>query len=330
MYNPYAQQADDANSKQQKPFVSTAQPFTNQNGHFTQAGYNQQQQHQQQQQQQWNNNIQTPHQQQQNIQQQNNIPDTQGFNTLLNDPAAQMGLRFSQSAFNASQQYMQQNIKQLVSDENIKYYFKVSNSYVLKKLLLIIFPYRNKTWIRQFRTTTDAQGNSFEIYSTPVDDSNAPDLYIPSMALMTYILLWAVMSGINGDFHPQLLGYALTRTIAFYIVDILLLKISFYALSINSKPSKFLDLVSYSGYKFVTTLLLMVVKHFFSSYFIIIAFFFALIFSLGFFLMRSLRYVVLPSGMDSGAISPGSKRLRTQFLFFYSFVIQAVLIWFMA
>ncbi|QOU22225.1 hypothetical protein BRETT_002397 [Brettanomyces bruxellensis] len=328
MYNPYAQQAEDANSKQQQPFVSTAQPFANQNGRFTQAGYNQQQQ--QQQQQQWNNNMQIPQQQQQQQQQQQNNISGQGFNTFLNDPAAQMGLRFSQSAFNASQQYMQQNIKQFVSDENIKYYFKVSNSYVLKKLLLIVFPYRNKTWIRQFRTTTDAQGNSLEIYSTPVDDLNAPDLYIPSMALMTYILLWAVMSGINGDFHPQLLGYALTRTLAFYIVDILLLKISFYALSINSKPSKIWDLVSYSGYKFVTSLLLMVVKHFFSSYFVIAAFFLALSFSLGFFLMRSLRYVVLPSGMDSGAISPGSKRLRTQFLFMYSFVIQAVLVWLMA
>ncbi|VEU20319.1 DEKNAAC101152 [Brettanomyces naardenensis] len=252
------------------------------------------------------------------------------LNSLFADPATQMGLHFSQTAFNASQQYMQQNLKQFVSDENIKYYFKVSNSYVLRKLLLILFPYRNKSWTRQFRATTDAQGNAVEIYATPIDDVNAPDLYIPSMALVSYILFWAVFSGFKGDFHPQLLGYALTRTLAFYILDVLLLKLSFYALAINSKNAKIWDLVSYSGYKFITTLLLMIVKNTFSSYVIVIFFFLLLLFSLGFFLMRSLRYAVLPSGMESGSISSASKRLRTQFLFVYAFILQAAIVWIMA
>ncbi|KAG7857248.1 hypothetical protein KL919_003885 [Ogataea angusta] len=51
------------------------------------------------------------------------------INTFFNDPAAQMGLQFSQSAFNASHQYMQQNFGQLVANQDIKYYFKVSNQY---------------------------------------------------------------------------------------------------------------------------------------------------------------------------------------------------------
>lgn len=313
MYNPYAQQSQNT---PQNGGTAAAPGFSNPN--MRAQGRNQ-----------FNapNNMNYNNAQQPNNAAQPNQPN---FNNFLSDPAAQMGLHFSQSALSASQQYMQQNLSQFVSDENIKYYFKVSNSYVFHKLGLIAFPYRNKSWIRQFRTTTDAQGNTVDIYATPIDDVNAPDLYIPSMSLMTYILVWAILSGFEGEFHPQLLGYALTRTIAYYIVDVLLLKISFYALGIETKKAKIWDLISYSGYKFVTVLPLMLAKKSSSSYMLTAAVFFTLIFSLGFFLMRSLRYVVLPTGMEGGNISIGSKRLRTQFLFLYAFVIQAVIVWLMA
>ncbi|GMG37410.1 unnamed protein product [Ambrosiozyma monospora] len=187
------------------------------------------------------------------------------FNTFFNDPAAQMGLHFSQSAFNASQQYMQNNFGQYVGNSSdIKYYFKVSNSYVMKKLFLILFPYRNKTWTRQFRTSTEVGANgsaqATEIYATPIEDVNAPDLYIPLMAFMSYIIFWALLSGFEGDFHPQLLGYATSKTFAFYFLDVLLLKAFFYLLSIPSKNSKIWDLVSYSGYKFVSVFVLMMIN----------------------------------------------------------------------
>ncbi|KAG7694774.1 hypothetical protein KL933_002148 [Ogataea haglerorum] len=257
-------------------------------------------------------------------------PRTQTANikTFFNDPAAQMGLQFSQSAFNASHQYMQQNFGQLVANQDIKYYFKVSNQYVLSKLLLILFPFRNKTWTRQLRSADVSQ--SVEMYATPIEDVNAPDLYIPLMAFVSYVLLWAVFSGINGTFHPQLLGYATTRTLAFYLMDICLIKISFYVLGVNQKNRKLWDLVSYSGYKFISILVLMLIKNLLSSKVLIYTGFLANISSLGFFLMRSLKYVVLPSGLDANSLSSGARRIRTQFLFVYSFVVQAIMVWAMA
>ncbi|KAH3663649.1 hypothetical protein OGAPHI_005050 [Ogataea philodendri] len=254
--------------------------------------------------------------------------NTANINSFFQDPAAQMGLQFSQSAFNASHQYMQENFGQLVSNQDVKYYFKVSNSYVLQKLLLILFPYRNKTWTRQTRSSDVSQ--NVELYATPIEDVNAPDLYIPLMSFVSYVLLWAVFSGLNGTFHPQLLGYATTRTLAFYVVDIALIKISFYVLGVNQKNRKLWDLVSYSGYKFISILCLMMIKNFFSSSFAIYTGFLATICSLGFFLMRSLRYVVLPSGLEANNLSSGAKRIRTQFLFVYSFLVQAVMVWIMA
>ncbi|GME81750.1 unnamed protein product [Ambrosiozyma monospora] len=258
------------------------------------------------------------------------------FNTFFNDPAAQMGLHFSQSAFNASQQYVQNNFGQYVGNSSdIKYYFKVSNSYVMKKLFLILFPYRNKTWTRQFRTSTEVGANgsaqATEIYATPIEDVNAPDLYIPLMAFMSYIIFWALLSGFEGDFHPQLLGYATSKTFAFYFLDVLLLKTFFYLLSIPSKNSKIWDLVSYSGYKFVSVFVLMMIKYFTNnSYFFSYGGLLVIVFSLGFFMMRSLRYVVLPSGLEAGNLSAGTKRARTQYLFAYSFLIQTVMVWLMA
>lgn len=259
--------------------------------------------------------------------QQNQPPDGQ-FNQFFNDPTTQMGLKFSQTAFNASQNYMQQNLEQFVSTNDIKYYFKVSNAYVLKKLMLIIFPYKNKGWIRQTKGDPNNNNNSnnvTEVYASPIEDINAPDLYIPTMAFLSYILVWALEEGVKGDFHPEMLGYATTRTLAFYIMDFILLRASFYVLGIGSRNSKMWDLVSYTGYKFVP-ILLMLLMGIFSNGSVITKYIglFALVFSHGFFLMRSLRYVVLPGG---GYGNGGESRLRIQCLFIYCFVVQGVFMW---
>lgn len=59
-----------------------------------------------------------------------------------------------------------------------------------------------------------------------------------------------MMAGLQGAFNPELLGY--TATYAFFVVciEILLLKFGCYLLSISNE-SQLLDLVAYSGYKFV-------------------------------------------------------------------------------
>lgn len=342
MYNPYQAQVDNdsrnGGRNQQESNINQAPNWSsnssnNMSNQYQQTQQQTQQQYQQQQQQQ---------QQFQNFNQQssthagfNSGPTPAGhngtpFNTFFSDPAAQMGLQFSQTAFNASQQYMQHNLGQFVSNKDIKYYFKVSNAYVLKKLVLILFPYKNKSWIRQSIKDSNNDVNNMnnsasEIYATPIDDVNAPDLYIPTMAFLTYILVWALEAGVQGDFHPEMLGYATTRTLAFYIMDFILLRISFYVLGINSRSSKMWDLVSYTGYKFVPILMLLVLEistgHSITIRYMGLV---MLVFSHGFFLMRSLRYVVLPGGGFGG-----DSKIRMQYLFVYCFVVQGLFIWLM-
>lgn len=93
------------------------------------------------------------------------------------------------------------------------------------------------------------QSYSFN-YLPPRDDLNSPDMYIPMMALITYILLSTVLAGIRGSFHPEILGSITSTALAVIIFEIIVLKLAMYMLSI-SNDSQLLDLVAYSGYKFV-------------------------------------------------------------------------------
>lgn len=88
------------------------------------------------------------------------------------------------------------------------------------------------------------------MYLPPREDINSPDMYIPVMALVTYILLSTLLAGMRGTFHPELLGTTATAAFAVVAGEILVLKIGCYLLNI-SNDSQLLDLVAYSGYKFV-------------------------------------------------------------------------------
>lgn len=148
----------------------------------------------------------------------------------------------------------------------LKHYFNVSNSYVVNKLFLVLFPWRHKPWSRK-QTTSNGQDGW---YLPPRDDINSPDMYIPGetslfplvfslesllilypvMALVTFILLSTLIAGLRGDFKPELLGYTATKGLVVVIVEIFALKLGCYLLSISSQSQLF-DLIAYSGYKFV-------------------------------------------------------------------------------
>jgi hypothetical protein len=58
----------------------------------------------------------------------------------------------------------------------LKHYFNVSNSYVLSKLLLVIFPWRHRPWSRKQGISPSGQDGYF---LPPREDINSPDMYIP-------------------------------------------------------------------------------------------------------------------------------------------------------
>lgn len=97
------------------------------------------------------------------------------------------------------------------------------------------------------------------IYLPPRDDLNSPDMYIPAMAIVTYILLCAVLLGIRGGFHPEKLGSFTSSAIGVVLIEIVCLKVAMYILNITN-DSQLLDLFAYSGYKFVGVIVVFVLS----------------------------------------------------------------------
>ena len=141
-----------------------------------------------------------------------------------------------------------------VQIEQLKYYFDVSNSYVIKKLMLLSFPYKNKVilyilivknWTRIIAREGQVGG-----YLSPRDDINAPDLYIPLMSFVTYILLISVlMFNTSSKFSPDVFGLTSSSALFALIVEVLISKLGFYVM--NVKNVSFLDTFAYCGYQFI-------------------------------------------------------------------------------
>ncbi len=81
-------------------------------------------------------------------------------------------------------------------------------------------------------------------------DVNSPDLYIPAMALLTYIIGAGVTLGYGGSFCPESLGIFTSQSLGWLVLEVCVLTFAFYLLNIQSHLS-YLDIMAYSGYKFV-------------------------------------------------------------------------------
>ncbi|VEL30200.1 unnamed protein product [Protopolystoma xenopodis] len=123
----------------------------------------------------------------------------------------------------------------------LKHYFAVDNSYVARKLMLLLFPYAHSSWALSY----DHSGPV-----PPRSDINALDLYIPSMAFVTYLLMSGIVFGMQNRFSPEYLGLASSQALAWIVVEILLLYFMLYLFRIQISLT-YLDLIAYSGYKFV-------------------------------------------------------------------------------
>ncbi|URE04337.1 YIF1 [Musa troglodytarum] len=138
---------------------------------------------------------------------------------------------YGEKFLGSSSEFMQSNISRYFS--NPQYYFQVNDQYVRNKLKVILFPFLHRGhWTR----ITEPVGGRLS-YKPPVYDINAPDLYIPFMAFGTYI----VIAGFS--FTPEILSLQLTRGLAGWFMQVLLLKGLLYSLGSGEAP--LLDMVSY-------------------------------------------------------------------------------------
>ncbi|KAG8522627.1 Protein YIF1A [Galemys pyrenaicus] len=219
-------------------------------------------------------------------------------NHFLGDPMANVALAYGSSIASQGKDMVHKELHRFVSVNKLKYFFAVDTTYVAKKLGLLVFPYTHQSWEVQY---------SRDVPLPPRQDLNAPDLYIPTMAFITYVLLAGMALGIQkrgqsepppaadgGElpicgrrFSPEVLGLCASTALVWVVMEVLALLLGVYLAAARSDLST-LHLLAYSGYKYVGMILSVLTGLLFGSdgYYVALAWTSS---ALMYFIVRSLR-----------------------------------------
>lgn len=131
----------------------------------------------------------------------------------------------------------------------LKQYFNVTHSYVRWKLLFVMFPF-----LPSANAGTVTRSVSRSVPSTDEEDSTGlrlypgrrPDLYVPLMGYISYILVYGLSRGKN--FHPDDLYNIASLAGVLALLEVLLVKGGSYILAVPTL--NLTDIVAVCGYKF--------------------------------------------------------------------------------
>lgn len=175
---------------------------------------------------------------------------------MFQQPIVQdMALQYGQKLADQGKELVHKEFEKYVSVSKLKYYFAVDNRYVLNKLRLIFFPFAQRDWSLKFDQDQPVQ---------PRFDINAPDLYIPTMGYITYIVLAGFMLGMQERFSPEQLGIQASSALAYNIFELIVYTITLYVTNIQTNL-RTLDLVAFSGYKYASIVAILCFSMLFSS-----------------------------------------------------------------
>mmetsp|Transcript_33772 Transcript_33772/g.34409 ORF Transcript_33772/g.34409 Transcript_33772/m.34409 type:complete len:276 (+) Transcript_33772:89-916(+) len=174
---------------------------------------------------------------------------------------------------------------------SLKIYFAVSNNYVLHKILTVLYPIGNKKWARMSTEDVNNRDPLIEVTNhknaLPRHDINAPDLYIPLMSFLTYILLVGYVRGTANKFTPEVLIHSVWICIALQFVETGLMKLGLNMLQVSIP---ILDLFSYTGYKYIGLCLSTILLFLGSTFHILSTFYTG--FMLSYFILKTLAAAV--------------------------------------
>ncbi|XP_026087189.1 protein YIF1B [Carassius auratus] len=168
-------------------------------------------------------------------------PDVCPGQALLSDPMSNLALVYGSSLASHGKEMMDKNLDRFIPISKLKYYFAVDTVYVSKKLGLLVFPYMHDNWEVNYQQDTPV---------APRFDINAPDLYIPVMGFITYILVAGLALGTQNRFSPEILGIQASSALVWLIIEVLAVLLSLYLVAVNTDLTT-IDLVAFSGYKYV-------------------------------------------------------------------------------
>ncbi|KAL0269526.1 UNVERIFIED_CONTAM: hypothetical protein PYX00_007229 [Menopon gallinae] len=247
-----------------------------------------------------------------------------GNEFLINPIVKGAAMTYGEQLMGTGKEYVDKSFKKYVPVTRLKYYFAVDTAYVYKKLGLIFFPFAHKDWSIKYASNEPVQ---------PRYEVNAPDLYIPTMAYLTYVLVAGLALGTQNRFTPEVLGIQASSALAWSLLEVLVHVLSLYVTNISTSLTT-IDILAYSGYKFVGIIFAVLTSMVFYRF----GYYLALIYfsiSLSFFLIRTLKVKILPvntTPADPYSVQPqhvgGDKRRMYLLLFIVG--VQPCLIWWMS
>mmetsp|Transcript_45855 Transcript_45855/g.74820 ORF Transcript_45855/g.74820 Transcript_45855/m.74820 type:complete len:328 (-) Transcript_45855:478-1461(-) len=242
---------------------------------------------------------------------------------FLNDAAlARVGFDVGQRFIGSGKEMVQQNLSRYgFTLEGLRYYFNVNNSYVVNKLKILLFPYNHRTWSRLLNSQMDGSPGE---YKSPRNDVNAPDLYIPVMAFVTYILAVGYALGTENRFKPQVLGITASSGIGLLLFELLFTKLGFYLL--NGPAISFLDFLAYTGYKYVSINAIITARLLLPSFGYWLMLGWASV-AMAIFLMRTFTRILNPPGSVNAVDTLDQERQRRSYFLLAVAIMQLPLCW---
>ncbi|KAM9326463.1 protein YIF1B [Gastrophryne carolinensis] len=232
---------------------------------------------------------------------------TQAF---LSEPMSNFAMAYGSSLASQGKEMVDKNIDRIIPVGKLKYYFAVDTVYVGKKIGLLFFPYMHRDWEVRYQQDTPV---------APRFDVNAPDLYIPAMAFITYILVAGLALGTQNNFSPEILGMQASSALAWLIVEVFAILLSLYLVTVNTDLTT-VDLVAFAGYKYVGMISAVLAGLLFGStgYYLLLGW---CAISVVFFMIRTLRLKILSEAAAEGVLVRGA---RNQLRMYLTMAIAAV------
>lgn len=136
----------------------------------------------------------------------------------------------------------------------------MDNTYVLKKLFKIVVPFVKS---KEEDYSQPSGWNDADYGMTKTEEHHhrtllSPDLYIPLMSFMTFILMVCLSMGYRNEFRPELISNYTINCMFFAILEMLLYKL--ILLIVRVKTLSLLDITAFLNYKFVGLCLVLLAK----------------------------------------------------------------------
>lgn len=244
---------------------------------------------------------QPPQQPQQATPQQPGFPPEMAQQFQQMNAMAPMAMNMGQQFLSGQTEMLKQKADQYIPTTKLRYLFAVDTSYVFQKLKIIVLPWLHGDWMLKYQTDANTP-------IAPRDDVNAHDMYIPTMAFITYILLAGLSLGTEGQFKPEVLGEIMSAAIGWVVLEVLLTIFALFIIQAKTDLN-YLDILSFSGYKFVPMIFAIGGGIFFHSHAVFLIIGLYGMAALCYFLINSLKIRVQSNASAAhGEYQPGDTR----------------------